>query len=179
MDQIRLSERIPFFPVLVIYKWIIIKFFFCDIVENSCVSLLLWDGHLICSWQERKVHKPVVTSLNLSSSSPTSSSSTFLPGKKNPIILLKNWYISWMVSGTTFTYKWKHFSERRGQVYVWLRSSSIAMQTALDFMVVTSKCSFTEIPPTGGRTLLKMRRASWRPDWQGLWGRRTTYNTEH
>lgn len=46
---------------------------------------------------------PVVTNLNLSSSSVTSSSSTFLPGKKNPIILLKNWYISWMVRGTTLT----------------------------------------------------------------------------
>lgn len=46
-------------------------------------------------------------------------------------------------------------------------------------MILTSKCSLTEIPPTGGRTLLKIRRASWRPDWQGLWGRKTTYNTEH
>lgn len=39
----------------------------------------------------------------------------------------------------------------------------------------TSKCSFTEIPPTGGRTLLKMRKANWRPNWQLLWGRRTTW----
>jgi len=46
---------------------------------------------------------PVVTSLNLSSSSVTSSSSTLRPGKKKPIILLKNWYMSWMVRGTTFT----------------------------------------------------------------------------
>lgn len=43
----------------------------------------------------------------------------------------------------------------------------------------TSKCSLTEIPPTGGRTLLKMRRASWRPDWQGLWGRNTTCRQRH
>lgn len=83
---------------------------------------------------------PVVTSLDLSSSSPTSSSSTLRPGKKKPIILWKNWCVSWMVRGTTFT----------------------------------SKCSLTEIPPTGGRTLLKRRSASCRPDWQELWGRRTT-----
>ncbi len=71
-------------------------------------------GHIYHGYQQfwprvyahdRKLHKPVVTNLNLSSSSPTSSSSTFRPGKKNPIILLKNWYMSWMVSGTTFTYK--------------------------------------------------------------------------
>lgn len=46
---------------------------------------------------------PVVTSLDLSSSSPTSSSSTLRPGKKKPIILWKNWWVSWMVRGTTFT----------------------------------------------------------------------------
>lgn len=46
---------------------------------------------------------PVVTSLDLSSSSPTSSSSTLRPGKKKPIILWKNWCVSWMVRGTTFT----------------------------------------------------------------------------
>lgn len=37
---------------------------------------------------------PVVTSLDLSSSSPTSSSSTLRPGKKKPIILWKNWWVS-------------------------------------------------------------------------------------
>lgn len=34
--------------------------------------------------------------------------------------------------------------------------------------VFTSKCSFTEMPPTGGRTLLKIRKANWRPNWQLL-----------
>lgn len=32
------------------------------------------------------------------------------------------------------------------------------------FVFFTSKCSLTEIPPTGGRTLLKIRKANWRPD---------------
>lgn len=46
------------------------------------------------------------------------------------------------------------------------------------YCLLTSKCSLTEMPPTGGRTLLKRRRASCLPDWQELWGRRTTYRTE-
>lgn len=45
----------------------------------------------------------------------------------------------------------------------------------LHVIFLTSKCSFTEIPPTGGRTLLKIRKANCRPDWQLLWGRSTTY----
>uniref|UniRef100_A0A8D2II94 Uncharacterized protein n=1 Tax=Varanus komodoensis TaxID=61221 RepID=A0A8D2II94_VARKO len=50
-------------------------------------------------------HAPVVTSLDLSSSSPTSSSSTLRPGKKKPIMRWKNWCVSWMVSGTTLTWR--------------------------------------------------------------------------
>lgn len=54
---------------------------------------------------------PVVTSLDLSSSSPTSSSSMLRPGKKKPIILWKNWWVSWIVSGTTFTCRERGTSE--------------------------------------------------------------------
>lgn len=35
-----------------------------------------------------------------------------------------------------------------------------------------------EMPPTGGRTLLKILSASCRPDWQELWGRSTTCREE-
>lgn len=42
------------------------------------------------------------------------------------------------------------------------------MKLLIKFFVFTSKCSLTEIPPTGGRTLLKIRNANWRPDWQLL-----------
>lgn len=113
--------------------------------------------------------RPVVTNRNLSSSSVTSSSSTFLPGKKNPIILLKNWYINWMVSGTTFTWWWKqNNSIKRTEL-------KFKQRRQRNKFIFTSKCSLTEIPPTGGRTLLKIRKANWRPAWQVLWGRRTTF----
>lgn len=128
-------------------------------------SIMKFVGSCQCINQQSS---PVVTNLNLSSSSATSSSSTFLPGKKNPIILLKNWYISWMVRGTTFTWRRiKHQTFNRQFIGDQLRWDGARRS-------ITSKCSFTEIPPTGGRTLLKMRSANWRADWQVLWGRSTT-----
>lgn len=58
-----------------------------------------------------------------------------------------------------------------------ISSSTISSRWDAAWRSITSKCSFTEIPPTGGRTLLKMRSANWRPDWQVLWGRSTTCDT--